>query len=179
MTNTDQIKSQFCTCHDVVAYANLRHDCIIRFIPVTKRVVTRFELWAHKSCVKCVLTLWHSSSSITANTIKSDTTWWLRPGVHQGDCAAPCSTPHWNITQTQSVHIHWCTYNINISESVYWNNCFWLYIYCIWKILLHFWRNKENQRITKNHMSRVSVSLLITKCKQTVGKYKVNWVFFL
>ena len=53
----DQIRSQFCTCHDslaVVTCAKLWPDWIIRIKINAKRVFTRFQPWAHKSLVRRV-----------------------------------------------------------------------------------------------------------------------------
>ena len=55
--NNDQIRSPFCTCHSssaAVACAKSWPDWIIRIQVTTKRIFTRFQLWAHKLCVKRV-----------------------------------------------------------------------------------------------------------------------------
>ena len=52
LKNNNQIRSQFCTCHDnsvVVTCAKLWPDWIIRIIIKTKRISERFQLEAHNS----------------------------------------------------------------------------------------------------------------------------------
>ena len=53
----DQIRSQFCTCHDssaVMACAKLWPDWDIIFHKTVTCIIKRFGLWAHKSFVKWV-----------------------------------------------------------------------------------------------------------------------------
>ena len=57
LKDNDQIRSQFCTCHDssaVVACAKLWYGLIIRNTIPTRRIFTRFQLWAHKMFVRWV-----------------------------------------------------------------------------------------------------------------------------
>ena len=66
MKNNDQFRSQFCTCQDslaVVACAKLWPDWIIKIMIKAIRIVTRFQLSAHK------LLMWKCSQTSISLTI--------------------------------------------------------------------------------------------------------------
>ena len=91
LKHTDQIISQFCTCHDSsadVACTKLWHDLIIMNKITTRWISTRFQLWVHKFFVKWIwyhgnfLTIHRKSWAVMATTQIARFTWptWGPPG---------------------------------------------------------------------------------------------------